>query len=268
MSCSQFVATTSSLAIGTTLVTPLYLSIIAVLSAAKISLEGVPVYLTLAAWMIAIFFVALQVASRIASAFSIRLRSGFLLKRLMFPDSLSRLFLEMRITLGVFALCQLLTAAVAFFGMHRTSMQLIGSPHWNPILFASILMILIGTFISLIGDRLFLQTRGRKIRRWVAGCWRGVMLTSFIPEWDNPMRSIFDSCRTSRRLAMAYRSLKIGSSACFAAAGCLAAITVSESLSGLILTATSILATLSAWPTPIRVVNWSKEIIRAADCAE
>ncbi|NND98947.1 MAG: hypothetical protein HKN47_16645 [Pirellulaceae bacterium] len=121
--------------------------------------------------------------------------------------------------------------------------------------------IALGGCVLMIGQQVFLQTRGRKLRRWLSKARRGVALRSFIPEWDNQYRPIFESCRSSRRLAAAYRAIQIGAASCFAAAGCIAAMTIGESIVGVFMLGVSVAATLSVWPTALRIVRWTKDVI-------
>jgi len=53
----------------------------------------------------------------------------------------------------------------------------------------------------------------------------------------------------------------MGAASCFAAAGCLAAMTVGDSIIGIVFVAASVIGTVAVWPTANRIVDWSKTVI-------
>lgn len=90
---------------------------------------------------------------------------------------------------------------------------------------------------------------------------RGVALRSFISEWDNTSRDIYRTCRLSRRLAAAHRSIFLATVACFSMAGCLSALSDIQFYVGELLTIASVISIGLLWPTPSRLVNWSAEVL-------
>lgn len=244
------------------LVTPIYLCIVGIVD--MLSLDAVSAKSTIGVcvigWLLAVTFVTYLIRPFLTPSFGCHFRSP-LFRTATIADSMGAMFIRMRIAIAGFVGCQLLAAMASFLLLGSNTSRWGLSNTWNPLLLLSVLFMLLGCTLSLFGNRVFLNTRGRKLKRWLHACWRGVALRSFIAEWDNQFREIFVSCRASRRLAMAYRSIKLGSAGCFAAAGCLAAITIGESIPGILFLLLSIVATLSVWPTARGIVDWTKQIV-------
>lgn len=105
------------------------------------------------------------------------------------------------------------------------------------------------------------ESQEEKIRASLRFHHRGVALRSFISEWDNTSRDIYRSCRLSRRLAAAHRTIFLTIVACFSMAGCLAALADTQFYVGELLTVGSAIAIAMLWPTPSRLVHWSAEVL-------
>ena len=262
MSFAQVLGLIIPLAVSIALLMPLYILAVAVVDLVPVPehLAGVTIGVCVVTWISAVTIAMCILMPKLSTSFGYLMRKT-LLKRWEFPESIAELFFEMRITLGVFFLAQILTAVTAFFLMGSNTKEWIGATPWNPVLIGSMIFIFFGTLTSWLGNQAFLKTRGRKLRNWLAHCWRGVALRNFIPEWDNPSRPIFYSCRASRRLAMAYRAIRIGAAGCYAAAGCLAATTVGESLPGFLLCIVAAGSTLMLWPTSTGILEWTKQVV-------
>ncbi|WP_145419140.1 hypothetical protein [Planctomycetes bacterium K23_9] len=261
MRAGQMIGVLTPLAVAIALVTPAYL--IAIATTDSLALSAVTNHFTVigcvTAWMIVTVGVTGLLAPFLSPSFGYRIRRTFLPISVT-PDSMHRLFIEMRLMIAAFVGCQLTAAVVGYYYLGSEGpLQLFAN--WQPVLLGSAIFLVMGVVMLVFGHQAFLHTRGRKIRRWMNQCWRGVALRSFIPAWDNQRRAIFQSCRASRRLAAAYRSIKLGAAGSFAAAGCLAAMSVGDSIVGMAFVAASVVATISIWPTANRIVDWSKSIV-------
>jgi hypothetical protein len=261
MRVGQAIGVLIPMALAVSLVTPVYL--IAVSMIGQLGLEALTakyaIITCVGIWMTVTVAISIVLTPFLSQTFGYHIRSRKLPCNLM-PDSMHRLFFEMRIALLTLVVCQSISALAGYF-FFTSSAPLQVFSRWSPVLAGSAMFLTLGIFVLAFGHVAFLQTRGRKVRDWLRTCWRGVALRSFIPAWDNARRPIFDSCRASRRLAAAYRSIKMGAAGCFAAGGCLAAMSVGNSMLGIAMLAVSIVATVSVWPTATRIVNWTKIVV-------
>lgn len=250
------------LAASIALVTPVYLCVVGVLD--SFSFDAVSaqsaIMTCIGIWIFTVSLVTYLIRPFLAPAFGCRFRSP-LFRHATVAESMGTMFMRMRITILVFVVCQILSAMFGYLMLGSNTSRWGVSNVWNPLLLGSVFFLFLGCFVTMLGNRVFLNTRGRKLKSWLHACWRGVALRSFIADWDNQFRPIFDSCRASRRLAMAYRSIRLGSAACYAAAGCLAAMTIGESIPGFLFLLISIVATFSVWPSARAIVDWTKEIV-------
>ena len=255
------------LSFAITLLTPIYVIAIAVVGMNPTvadpadALDAQKTILTLlGTWVGLVLCSTIALIPIFSRSFGYRMRN-ILLRFWSFPDSVAKLFSEMRWTLMIFIACQAITAFTAFFLLDSKALDWGPLSDWNPVLILACVFFTFGGLIFLFGNIAFLNSRGRRIKCWMSACWRGVALRNFIPEWDNKLRPIFDSCRTSRRLGRAYRSVKMGSASCFGAGGCLAATTIGESYLGLGAMAIAVCAMPAVWPTANRIVNWTSSIM-------
>ena len=261
MRVGQAIGVLIPVALAVSLVTPVYLIAVGVIgSMGLVALAAKYAIITcVGTWMAVTVAVSVLLTPFLSQTFGYHVRLRQIPCNLM-PDSMHRLFIEMRIALLTLAVCQSASALAGYF-FFSSSAPLEVFSRWSPVLVGSAMFLTLGIFVLVFGHVAFLQTRGRKVRDWLRNCWRGVALRSFIPAWDNARRPIFDSCRASRRLAAAYRSIKMGAAGCFAAGGCLAAMSVGNSMLGIAMLAVSIVATVSVWPTATRIVNWTKVVV-------
>lgn len=261
MRAGQAIGLFAPMAIAIALVTPLYLVAVGVIDA--MTLPPLTAKYTIIAcvgiWMTVTVCISTIVAPFLSPTFGYRIRRSIVPISAM-PGSMHRLFLEMRSIIGLFVVCQIAAATAGYICLaNEAPLQL--WTRWQPVLLGAACFMAFGIALLTFGHQAFLQTRGRKIRRWLSQCWRGVALRSFIPAWDNQRRPIFESCRASRRLAEAYRSIKLGAAGSFAAAGCLAAMTVGDSIVGIVFLVVCVVATISVWPTANRIVDWTKTVV-------
>ncbi len=123
-------------------------------------------------------------------------------------------------------------------------------------------LLILGLLLLASGTRIFLGTLGRSIKKDIGGDASRVQLMDFIAEWDNPGRRIFTTCRYSRRIGYAHRSILWATASCFTLAG-ITAVTLSDDYwIGELLTLNSIVCTLALWPTPPRLVRWTTSILK------
>lgn len=105
------------------------------------------------------------------------------------------------------------------------------------------------------------SAHARSLHRSLRTHHRGVSLRSFIPEWDNPTRDIYRSCRLSARVGHVHRVVSVATIGCFTASACWAATISAHSFLGECLGILSLLSLATQWPTANNVVTWTGQMI-------
>ncbi|MCC9656035.1 hypothetical protein LOC70_09510 [Rhodopirellula sp. JC737] len=204
--------------------------------------------------------ISLFVFPLFARAFGVRVKHRYpaIARRKL---QLSNLAVERRflraslIALAMFPLQTSLAHSVSLRASVREGLAPWLSPWW--MFGLAVVALVAGGLIHWQMPHLYRQARFDSLLNGLRHYPRGVALRSFIAQWDNPSRNIYESCRVSRRIAWAYRSALLISAACFSAAGCLLARVELPWMLDELVTAISIAAVLALWPTAGRMVVWS-----------
>lgn len=176
------------------------------------------------------------------------------------PDSIAHQLRYLRVWLVALAVLPLamLGLRIGLALIDRDAL-LAGSSSY--LLTAAFFCIALGMSIGVWAAPIYRASHRRRLRHSLRYHHRGVALRSFIAKWDNPSRTIYRSCRLSARVARVHDVQFFGMIGCFAAAGCLAALTHTDSFVGDILCMLSTMAILSQWPTSGRLVRWCGRVL-------
>lgn len=133
--------------------------------------------------------------------------------------------------------------------------------HYALLLFGWLAFMLGGFTVWICGSSTYRESQQRSLRSSLRFHHRGVALRSFISEWDNTSRDIYRTCRLSRRVATAHRTVFLTTLACFSMAACLVAMIDASHFFSECLALGSVIAIGVLWPTPKRLVSWSAEVL-------
>ena len=163
------------LAASIALVTPVYLCVVGVLD--SFSFDAVSaqsaIMMCIGIWIFTVSLVTYLIRPFLAPAFGCRFRSP-LFRHATVAESMGTMFMRMRITILVFVVCQILSAMFGFLMLGSNTSRWGVSNVWNPLLLGSVFFLFLGCFVTMLGNRVFLNTRGRKLKSWLHACWRGV----------------------------------------------------------------------------------------------
>lgn len=202
--------------------------------------------------------VAWFIAPSVAPSFGRMLRS-WRRPRYRIPDNVAETTKGTYVVLIVLASCQFICELLAAWITRSNASATAANFLW--LIPATVVLVAAGFGIVQFGDRLFLNSRGRKLDSWIDACDHHIALSNVIGQWDNPSKNIFGRCRISRRVATAYRAILLVAAGLFSTAGVLATVVSTQSWFGEVLLIGCIAATLSLWPTQLRLVTWSKNMI-------
>ena len=245
------------------LLSPVYFLVGAVLATLRVSLEVAEVTISLIA-VVTVYAAWRFVRPWIAPGFGPRVRPKYR-HELMFPESIADSQQAIRTALITLAGCQfacLLANSLIYRLILAKGVEI---PYESLFIFlknaASVSLMFIGLMILASSRQLFLRICGHDLKHRLRGRGHGILLMEFIAEWDNPGRRIFPLCRGSRRIAYTYRSILVTSAACFSVAGCCAVAISDRYWIGEFLVLICIASTMALWPTPPRLVGWTRALV-------